>query len=318
MNRILPVKQFCYRPYFIFILYFILGNMAEKHPIENMASDLNIPKEFTSQLELLKNVLLEIDVVKKNSGESALNKVELQADGKKPKASSVKSQLSAYKKELTETKEDIEKVKQALEAISVVRKACLENFTSLKSGAKQARKENSPAILKETAETLPLWVGDSNDAVPPLCGATQVDENYVANVGDMVAAFVTVKGKTLKEWILAEVNTYNPGTESYEVRDIDDKPSIIYTVVRWRVIPLPTMRANPVENPQAVFPKGSFVLALYENTTCFYKGMVSEPPSDAHKPYQIAFEDSDCEGGYSSPASVPQRYVLAFKEFEGL
>lgn len=39
--------------------------MAEKHPIENMASDLNIPKEFTSQLELLKNVLLEIDVSKK-------------------------------------------------------------------------------------------------------------------------------------------------------------------------------------------------------------------------------------------------------------
>lgn len=48
--------------------------------------------------------------------------------------------------------------------------------------AKRAQKENSPAILKETAETLPLWIGDNNDTVPPLCGATQVDENYVAKV----------------------------------------------------------------------------------------------------------------------------------------
>lgn len=35
--------------------------MAEKHPTENL-NDLNIPKEFTPQLELLKNTLLQIDV----------------------------------------------------------------------------------------------------------------------------------------------------------------------------------------------------------------------------------------------------------------
>lgn len=35
--------------------------MAEKHPTESL-NDLNIPKEFTPQLEFLKNTLLQIDV----------------------------------------------------------------------------------------------------------------------------------------------------------------------------------------------------------------------------------------------------------------
>lgn len=132
----------------------------------------------------------------------------------------------------------------------------------------------------------------------------------------MAAAFVTVKGKKLKEWILAEVSDYNSATEEYEVRDVDDKQTLVYTLTRSKVIPLPQMRANPIETPQAIFPKGSIVLALYENTTCFYKGMVDLPPSDSHKPYQIAFEDGDCESGYSSPASVPQRYVLVYREID--
>lgn len=132
----------------------------------------------------------------------------------------------------------------------------------------------------------------------------------------MAAAFVTVKGKKRKEWILAEVSDYNSTTEEYEVCDIDDKKTLVYTLARNKVIPLPKMRADPIETPQSIFPKGSIVLALYENTTCFYKAMVDEPPSDSHKPYQIAFEDGECASGYSQPASVPQRYVLVYRELE--
>lgn len=81
--------------------------------------------------------------MKKNSDESAQSKVELQADGKKPKASSVKSQLAAYKKELNETKEEIERVKKALESISDIRSACLENLISVRKGVHSSTLINS-------------------------------------------------------------------------------------------------------------------------------------------------------------------------------
>ena len=55
---------------------------------------------------------------------------------------------------------------------------------------------------------------------PPLCGAIPVDNNYVANPCDMVAA--RVKGQDDEEnWILAEVVTYNSATSKYDVDDID-------------------------------------------------------------------------------------------------
>ncbi|GFY03337.1 SAGA-associated factor 29 [Trichonephila clavipes] len=131
----------------------------------------------------------------------------------------------------------------------------------------------------------------------------------------MVAAFVTVKHK-LNEWILAEVVDYNLDTEEFKVQDIDEKQNSTYVAKRERVIPLPSWRANPIENPNAIFSKGTEILALYENTTCFYKGIVHEPPTTSIEPYQISFEDSDCPSGFSSPTSVTQKYVLAYKKFD--
>lgn len=131
----------------------------------------------------------------------------------------------------------------------------------------------------------------------------------------MVAAFVTVK-HGLQEWILAEVMDYDFTTEEYKIQDIDEKQKSTYVLKKEKVIPLPNMRANPVENPNAIFSKGKVVLALYENTTCFYKGVVHEPPATPLESYQISFEDNDCESGYSPPISVPQRYVISFRSFE--
>lgn len=53
--------------------------------------------------------------------------------------------------------------------------------------------------------------------------------------------------------------------------DIDVEGRERHLVSRRRVIPLPLLRANPVTHPEAIFPKGTLVNALYPQTTCFYR-----------------------------------------------
>ena len=67
-------------------------------------------------------------------------------------------------------------------------------------------------------------------------------------------------------------------------------------------------------DPDALFPEEAVVLALYPQTTCFYKGVVEQVPVIPTDDYLIAFEDSSYPSGYSPPLPVPQRYVVAFKE----
>ncbi|GFS64387.1 SAGA-associated factor 29 [Trichonephila inaurata madagascariensis] len=278
--------------------------------------DLNFPIKVAPQLAAFKSILFEIQVNRTGPEELAAisrNEAELNAAGKRPKQSIVKTQLAMYKKELNNTKLEVERFKQVLDLVSVIRKDCMDTISSALTDPSRTSLEM--AALKEMTESLPLWIAENEEETPPLCGANQPHDDYVAKAGDMVAAFVTVKHK-LNEWILAEVVDYNPDTEEYKVQDIDEKQNSTYVAKRERVIPLPSWRANPFENPNAIFSKGTEILALYENTTCFYKGIVYEPPTTPIEPYQICFEDSDCPSGFSSPTSVPQKYVLAYRKFD--
>lgn len=74
----------------------------------------------------------------------------------------------------------------------------------------------------------------------------------------------------------------------YEVRDIDDdeeESEKLLTVSRSKLIPLPHFRADPRRHAHALFPIGAIVLALYPQTTCFYKGVVESPPSGPNDDY---------------------------------
>lgn len=102
----------------------------------------------------------------------------------------------------------------------------------------------------------------------------QVSEANLSNfynftqIGAEVAAYVD------DMWILAEVvNVYRAG--KYEVKDIDEEQKAKYTVRRSRLIPLPRWRADPLRDSHALFPVNALVLALYPQTTCFYKVSVS-------------------------------------------
>ena len=80
-----------------------------------------------------------------------------------------------------------------------------------------------------------------------------------------------------------------------------------HTLSRRKIIPLPTMRANPETSPEALHDPGTTVMAIYPQTTCFYKGVIKEAPSSPADDYEVLFEDPSYGDGYSPPLSVAQR-----------
>ncbi|CAK5063825.1 unnamed protein product [Meloidogyne enterolobii] len=188
-------------------------------------------------------------------------------------------------------------------------------------------------LLAQHAATLPLYVGYIEGHPPPLVGAIPRLNGEPINVGHFVAAF------SEDIWILGEVKAHLPtdyGLE-YSIRDIDDEVEEeggmvagtssttnnttlttnnekLLTVDSNKVIALPHYRADPRRHAHALFPKGAIVLALYPQTTCFYKGIVETPPSGPNDDYLIAFEDSTFSTGYSPTLPVPQFYVLTFRD----
>lgn len=55
-------------------------------------------------------------------------------------------------------------------------------------------------------------------------------------------------------------------------------------------------------------------MALYPQTTCFYKAIVNHLPATSTDEYELLFEDPTYPDGYSPPLNVPQRYVIAIKD----
>ena len=83
-----------------------------------------------------------------------------------------------------------------------------------------------------------------------------------------------------------------------------------HTLSRRKIIPLPTMRANPETSPDALHDPGTTVMAIYPQTTCFYKGVIKEAPSSPADDYEVLFEDPSYGDGYSPPLSVAQRWNI--------
>jgi len=127
------------------------------------------------------------------------------------------------------------------------------------------------------------------------------------------------------EWILAVVQRYNASTQKYVVLDVDagDEGGLMgapaaskqHTVPAKYVIALPTSEPTAYSHYNE-FKAGSSVLALYPDTTCFYKAYVATPPSQSNpnpshrRDYMIEFEDENEVTGRSEPMRVPQKYTL--------
>ncbi|XP_006462666.1 hypothetical protein AGABI2DRAFT_193774 [Agaricus bisporus var. bisporus H97] len=112
-------------------------------------------------------------------------------------------------------------------------------------------------------------------------------------------------------WILALVTKYISSTK-YEVQDAepqeDGQPGVTYTTHIKSIIPLPDPNAGPGSpehvNSYQEFPAGCTVMALYPDTSCFYRAeVIATPkemqggrslPSSKYMPtYKLKFEDDD-------------------------
>lgn len=95
-----------------------------------------------------------------------------------------------------------------------------------------------------------------------------------------------------EQWILAEVVSYSHASNKYEVDDIDEEGKERHTLSRRRIIPLPQWKANPETDPEALFQKEQLVLALYPQTTCFYRALIHTPPQRVRQPPVKVIQDT--------------------------
>jgi len=113
-------------------------------------------------------------------------------------------------------------------------------------------------------------------------------------------------------WIVAMVTRFLSSDKQggkYEVQDVepqdDGQPGAIYTASLKAIVPLPDPEAAPGSaahlSLHPTFPVGSVVLALYPDTSCFYRAeVIATPLPDRSSPstkytptYKVKFEDDD-------------------------
>ena len=144
---------------------------------------------------------------------------------------------------------------------------------------------------------------------------------FAAGERDQVAAKVTRTDEN-GSWILAYVLRFYPESETYDVQDEDDTSKLIR--LPWNHV----MRLS--NGTEGWFEKGARVMAIFPETTSFYRAIISKQPTwtsgtsaeqsaggvgNAHKPRVkeviVKFEDDeDQESGKTPHRRVPSRYVI--------
>jgi SAGA-associated factor 29 len=136
---------------------------------------------------------------------------------------------------------------------------------------------------------------------------------YAASQGDQVAAKVTRTDEN-GSWILAYVLKFYPESETYDVQDEDDTSKLIR--LPWNHV----MRLSTGQ--EGWLDKGSKVMAIFPETTSFYRAVVSKHPvwtdgtgeGENGKPRVkeviLKFEDDEDQDGKTPHRRVPSRYVI--------
>lgn len=124
-----------------------------------------------------------------------------------------------------------------------------------------------------------------------------------ARIGEQVAAKVSSESGS---WILANTLDYDTTTLMYELQDEDDIN---------RVMQLGYNEVKRLEDSAAHIRRGDLVLAVFPETTSFYRAeVVKNPRHPQHGngcwEVIVRFEDDEDETGRAPPRRVPARFVL--------
>lgn len=124
-----------------------------------------------------------------------------------------------------------------------------------------------------------------------------------------VCARVTDPSSGDPMWILAKITNSNPARDEYEIEDVDtgdedeQESHKSYIVTREDLVIIPKSFSQHLG-----YEKGSRVLAMYPDTTCFYPATIADIDG---KEYYLHFDDDD-ENGKTPKRKVNYRYVCSF------
>ncbi|ORY06117.1 DUF1325-domain-containing protein [Basidiobolus meristosporus CBS 931.73] len=120
--------------------------------------------------------------------------------------------------------------------------------------------------------------GPVSNVKRPSSFKVQFENGIIPKRSYVAAKTPRIKDKS-QEWILAVVLQYFPEKNKYQVEDADvdeNGKRMRYNLPPRNIIPLPE---EAILNEYPEFDIDHVVLALYPNTTCFYKAIVVLPPS---------------------------------------
>lgn len=135
-----------------------------------------------------------------------------------------------------------------------------------------------------------------------------------ASPGEQVAAKITRTNEN-GSWILASVQRFYAESETYDVQDEDDTSKLIR--LPWTHV----MRLS--SGTEGCFAKNTKVMAIFPETTSFYRAIVSKEPvwklpkgttTPLVKEIVLKFEDDEDSEGHTPHRRVPSRYVIPLPE----
>jgi len=150
---------------------------------------------------------------------------------------------------------------------------------------------------------------------PPLPVRKRQRSKMAARPGEQVAAKVTRTDEN-GSWILASVQCFYPDTETYDVQDEDDTSKLIR--LPWNHVMRLSVGGAAGAAETNVFAKGTDCMAIFPETTSFYRARVSKRPAwrldRGGTPYVkemiVKFEDDEDDNGRTPHRRVPARYVI--------
>jgi len=295
------------------------NNFIQSSEFENKIKNI-----LSTLPSLLQTIQENIDDEKKADDGADKLQAKLEVETKECIAASCKQKLlNIYNARQQKLNIQDENIREVLATITEIRNLSEKQrmITRLSGQSESDERKNVRRgvlmyMLTKDTKTLPLWIGREGQQAPPLCGAIPAAPDYVAEAGSKVAARVKTPHNEEDQWILAEVISFNLNTQKYTVDDIDEEGRETHVLSKRRVVPLPSYRANPETDRNALFQVGTVVMALYPQTTCFYRAKVDEQPKDLFDDYSVLFEDQTYPNGYSPALKVAQKYIVVTKEIK--
>jgi SAGA-associated factor 29 len=141
--------------------------------------------------------------------------------------------------------------------------------------------------------------GGSSSSLRRSMNNSSADGFGPAKENELVAAKSADGGEEATQWILATVKKYYPDVDEYDVVDEDDP---------LQRIRLSRDRVRRLEDSIGSLVKGDSVLAVFPDTTSFYRGRISKPVKNKGIGFDVYIqfvEDEDASG------RTPHRRVLA-------